>query len=250
MNITDQTLSAFLDAELPAAEMEAIRELIATDEAIAERVEAFAVVDAKISSTYSEINDRPMPAAITALLSDAETAAASNQPTAKILAFPRLHRWVENGLKPAAVAACFTFVMGYGLAMMNISGNEAVQNEGVMLSYQQVLSNSPSGEKVQLGSEMSLQVNLSFDSQQGEHCRQYTEQSVSHKAENIACRSNNQWQLVARHPVALDNGGEYRTASGPGAIDAVIDQLIAGPVKSLAEETELISGGWQAANTH
>ena len=254
MHITDETLSAFLDSELSASEMATIRELSATDESIANRVEAFAVVDAKVRSTYARIDDRPMPAAITALLSESgvhEMAKPQQSSrSAKILAFPTLRRFAANSLKPAAVAACFTFVMGYGIATMNQATKQYSPAGGVMLSYQQALSNSPSGEQVSVDDQLSLQGNLSFDNQQGQHCRQYTEQSAGHKAENIACRQASQWQLVARQPVAVNNTGEYVTASGPGAIDTVIDQLIAGPVKSQVEENALIAGGWQAAKNH
>lgn len=249
MKISDETLSAFLDAELPEQEMDRIRDCIACDEVLADRLEALAMVDATLRGSYQTIDQQPMPAAITKLL---QQASATDNSGAQLDTLPKANTGVVSGwrqlaansLKPAAIAACLSFVMGYGLATLYSQSPAAVNKPQ---SYQQLLSHTPSGERVVEGDGW-LQVNLSFANQQGQLCRHFTEQSGGSASDNIACYSDQQWQLLARHPRPVDSGGEYRAASGPTALDTLIDQLIAGPVKTPEQEQQFISRGWQATN--
>jgi anti-sigma factor RsiW len=98
--VSDEQLSAFLDAELPAAEMEAVREQISRDENLANRLAELAMVDTQVASHYRRIDEQPMPEAITRLLSD-------EPPTNNVIAFPayqQRHRLPAVAENPAGFA--------------------------------------------------------------------------------------------------------------------------------------------------
>lgn len=65
MKITDETLSAFLDSELSPSEMEAVRERLATDPSLTDRLAELADVDSELKSHYGDIDDRPFPESVT-----------------------------------------------------------------------------------------------------------------------------------------------------------------------------------------
>lgn len=254
MTLSDEQISAFLDAELPQDEMEYVRNLIATDGNIAARVESFAIVDVKLKSVYSQIDSRPLPDAIEKLLSSPEPIVSGShqqtthnkteneKPTAKILMFPKVRQWAAQNIKPTAVAACFIFVLGYGMVSMK-EGVESNNNSSIAAHTQVLLDAVPSGNPVR-NETGELIVNLSFKNKSDQYCRQYTQQSTLDSTDNIACKVSGEWELVASLPRLNAQGDEYATASNSQAVDSVIDSIISGPIVSPQDEIIFIQRGW------
>ncbi|MCB5227313.1 hypothetical protein JAO78_010855 [Alishewanella sp. 16-MA] len=237
MKITDEQLSAFLDAALPEAEMQQVREQLALNDDLVARLADLAMVDPILQQHYSEIEQRPVPAALLALLAenDAPTAANDSKPN-NVVSMSRWRQVEQHWQRYAAAVACVALFGGYGISQLN--NPEPGSMLAIQPAVQQHLSCSASGQTYQIA-EQQLTPQLSFVNQHGEFCRQYSLQSVSERSENIACQQQGQWQLkasIASLPVMVQTG--YQTASGGSALDAMLDQFMVGPALTLAEEQQ------------
>ncbi|HAA99609.1 MAG TPA: anti-sigma factor, partial [Alteromonas macleodii] len=70
MILTDEKLSAFLDGELDTAEMDLVREAIAHDVTVSDRLAALAEVDRVVKVAAEKATAVALPKEIVALLSD------------------------------------------------------------------------------------------------------------------------------------------------------------------------------------
>lgn len=239
MKITDETLSAFLDSELSPSEMEAVRERLATDPSLTDRLAELAAVDSELKSHYGEIDDRPMPEAVTRML------AKNNQETPKptesnVVPFPWWRRLREHSGKAIAAAVVAGLAMAQWLTMP--SGDNAVWSEVAT-----ILDSRPSGETYSVNGDIELTPRLTFRNQSGEWCRQFRFESQSNASEQIACRTNSgQWeqrvQVETGQPVAADG---YQTASGGSVLDHQLDRMMSTPPVGLEKEHELLELNWQ-----
>lgn len=246
MNITDEKLSAFLDSELPETEMEVIREQLFEDENLANRLAELAMVDSVVAAASTEIDARPIPSAITALLAEDESITATNEQliakdgqTAKIIAFPLLKK-IRHGLQQhATIAASVALVLGFGIAQMM---PDRAQNDWQNIA--QILENTPSGI-VALSDDTEIKPRLTFVNQQGEYCRQFQVTNKTTASENIACRHDTKWQLTVS--VTLDNvqqAGDYQTASGGSLLDDTVEQMAVGDFFNADAESIAIEKHW------
>ncbi len=268
MTINDEILSAFLDAELPEAQMQAVREQLLTDDSLADRLAALASVDGQLRQHAQLIDEHPLPAAISQLLAEdtqdpqvvaeftavapaittvtaatadfakAATSPASSPTTAKIIQFPRLHRLQQQLQQHAAAAAMIAFVAGYGGAQLLQQPQDKWQPIAKLLEQQ------ASGQQITLDAEQQFTAQLSFVDQQGNYCRQYLLRSAQQQSQQLACRTGNSWQLIGSVLQSYHGGADYQTAAGHNPLDPLIDQLIQGSAFTLAEEQELIGQGW------
>ncbi|MCC5452215.1 hypothetical protein LMJ53_10830 [Rheinheimera sp. UJ51] len=235
MKITDEQLSAFLDAALPEAEMQQVREQLALNDDLVARLADLAMVDPILQQHYSEIEQRPVPAALLALLAenDAPTAANDSKPN-NVVSMSRWRRVEQHWQRYAAAVACVALFGGYGLSQLNHPTSSTML--AIQPAVQQHLSQSPSGQRYQIANEQ-LTPQLSFVNKNGDFCRQYSVESATARTENIACQQQGEWQLKASLAFSqVSNNNGYQTASGPSALDSVLDELMAGPALTLAEE--------------
>lgn len=239
MNITDETLSAFLDHELPEAGMQAVRDQLAADPALADRLAELASVDAELQTHYGAIDDRPMPEAVTRLLADAPPAGAGGEPD-NVIAFPWWRRVREHTGKAVAAAVIAGFALAQWLAVPG-SGEEAGWP-----AVAQSLETRPSGEPHAIDDATTVTPRLTFRNQAGDWCRQYLVQRPDHASEQIACRTGaGDWEQVANVDVEAGAApGSYQTASGGSVLDEAIDEMIDGPPIGPETEHSLIEQQW------
>lgn len=254
MTINDATLSAFLDGELPPAEMEEVRQRLREDEQLSDRLAELAAVDAMISRQYSAIDDQPLPESVNRLLQASEPEAEPRDPSAKIVAFPLWRRLQRPLQQHAGIAAGLALVFGFALAQF--TGTDPAPGDDRWQTLAHQLDTTPSGETVTLAGGDQLTPRLTFVNQQDNFCRQFQVRSQQTTSEQIACRTGGKadaagngttaWELVAsvRLDAVPDTDG-YRTASGGSVLDSTLDAMIADGVLTPAEEKELISGNWK-----
>ncbi|KXI28203.1 anti-sigma factor family protein [Paraglaciecola hydrolytica] len=234
MNISNEQLSAFLDAELPETEMQAIRERMAQDDELAMRLAELAQVDEWVAEHASQIDQQPVPAAITKLLN------VENN-VVQLSAWRKVQNQLsQHAALAAGVALCFGLVIGQS------SQTESVLPEQQLsASLAEVLNTANSGDAITLTAGVKMTPRLSFVSQNGQYCRQYSVQSQAGQNDSIACHGSTGWQLAAStYSDGLSQSGEYKTASQNVLLDSVIDQLIAGPALNKQQETQAISQAW------
>ena len=249
MNLSDETLSAFLDAELSEQEMEQVRMALIDNEDIAERLAELAMVDAMVQEHYQAIDHHPIPATTQALLADAEPSAANqvkDQGVANnVVEFPWWRKAQQQIQQYAAAVAVVALIAGYGVYHIDSptqTVNTAQHAARVQNDISEQLSTLPSGINTLLDDDSVMSIQLSFYSQQGQLCRQYVQQNQTQQRNIIACEQQGQWQQVAsaEYNTSPDHQAQYQTASGGSALDQELDKLIADAPLTLAQEQQAL----------
>jgi len=253
MMIDDEKLGAFLDAELPETEMNAIREQLAHDEPLSERLAQLALADQWVRQHAADIDREPLPAAITALLNESQSESASeiddkkNTSTApsNVIALSRWRRLnavIENH---GRLAAAIALMIGFGVASLTLPGR--VSPDWAHVSA--VLDATPSGQTQSIANDEHITALLSFRTQSGELCRQYRHTTAQQTSTTIACKSagdSSHWQIVAtlfQQPAS--DAATYQVAGQHDVAKALIDQLIVGDFLDAAQEQQAIEQRWQ-----
>ncbi|WP_331352886.1 hypothetical protein [Cellvibrio sp. UBA7671] len=254
MTVSDEKLSAFLDAELPENEMEFIREQISEDETLANRLAELAMVDAQIAQHYSAIDARPLPDAIANLLASAPTDVAPDVATpdvvtpissATIIPFP-LWKKVQRGLQQhAAVAACTALVLGFGLAQL-LPGTQD-SSRGDWNAIAAALDTAASGTEHKLANDKRIKPRLTFINQQGAYCRQFRVSDLHSSSETIACRIGDNWEpSVTIYTQGISPEGDYQTATNDASVlDQALDTIMHGDAFDAQAESAIIERGWK-----
>lgn len=263
MNISDEKLGAFLDQELSAQDMNMIRDAVRNDATLAERLAMLSSADAMLKRHAAALDSRPMPDAVMAMLRSEEqtTDKRSDAGTNKVVQLSRwqsqrqrVSHWVSQH---AALAAGIALVVGFtgGQFLDGSTGNRAGEPAAAMIvinmasNVTDALDTTLSGELLSINGETRLLSRFSFVDQQARHCRQFVLETGTsgniNASENIACRTEQGWQLVASAQAASANAGEYQTASGSAMLDSTLDAMMPGTALSLEEENALIGNQWQ-----
>lgn len=254
MNINDETLSAFLDQELPEEQMTEMRQAIAADPTLSERLAELARADALVKRHASAIDSAPMPEAITAMLqtcsppeaarsapgeNTSNTAEPTNNNVVALPLWRRGHQWLSQH---AALAAGVMLVIGFAAGALTPTPTSSPNHEGAIMAH---LDTLPSGKSVTLASNTQVQNRFTFIDPQGRPCRQYQVQTPQGASENIACRHEGTWQLeaMARTP-DMPGAAQYRPASGAAVLDGLLDAMMPGGALSLQEEAQLMDENW------
>lgn len=239
MNMTDETLSAFLDNELTDAEMEAVRDQLEKDPALADRLAEMASVDAQLQAHYGSIDDHPMPASITQMLK--EKASRSVVPAKdNVVTFPWWRRLPRHTGKAVAAAIIAGVALTQWLTV-------ATDGNPMSPAVANVLDNQPSGEVYQVNVQTSLTPRLTFQSQAGQWCRQFRLETEASASEHIACRTGaGSWeQVAAAEAESSPAPDEYQTASGGSVLDQELDRMMVSPPIGPKEERELLERKWR-----
>jgi hypothetical protein len=233
MKISDEQLSAFLDAELPEDEMEMIRQGISEDESLANRLADLAMVDEQVARHYARIDEHPMPAAVSRLLDE------DSKPATNVIAFPARKK-LPGFQRYAAVAACAAVLMGIGVVQW-LPTDQAARDWNAIA---QVLEQNPSGSEQSLADGSQVKPRLTFINKRGDYCRQFQLMERENATENIACRTNNQWELVTRVEQGTRVAGDYQPASGGSKLDDALDEMIEGEAFDAIAEQRAIEQHW------
>lgn len=245
MNTTDETLSAFLDNELTEADMEAVRDQLAADPSLADRLAELATVDAELQAHYSLIDDRPLPESVTRML---EGVPSRNAAPGKenVVSFPwwRTTQWRRSMRGHAGKVAAAAMIAG--VALMQWS-DTPLDGDPAWPAVTQVLDSQPSGEIYQVSHQASLTPRLTFRNQAGEWCRQFRLESADAASEQIACRSKaGGWEQVARAELEPSSeSGNYQTASGGNILDETLDRIMANSPIGPDKESALLEQLWR-----
>ncbi|MES2606764.1 MAG: hypothetical protein V4603_17675 [Pseudomonadota bacterium] len=235
MTFNDEILSAFMDGELAPADMESVRAALKHDDELVARLAVLSQVDTLVKKQSQHADDRPMPAAVLAMLT-AEAPAAPKQ-SAVILQGP-WQRWRQ----PLALAASVAVVASLSLVYLNRGSAELPP----LTSYAASLDTATSGTVVTVD-DATLVTRFSFRNRQEQYCRQYQLASDTQRTENVACRLAGDWNLVATVELPIQRTDEFQPATNTSSLDLMLDGLMQGQALDLATEAALISEGWQDA---
>lgn len=236
MTISDEQLSAFLDAELPEQEMELVRQQLMVDESLANRLAELAMVDEQIASHYARIDERALPESIQKLLAQNPATAANN-----IVIFPLWKRVQQGVQKNIALAACTLLVIGFGMVQLLPANN---QHSNQWNAIAQILEESSSGSEQRLGDDSRVKPRLTFIDNNDNYCRQFQLIQHDNSSENIACRESGQWKLIVSVQQETVATGDYQTASGGSLLDSKLDEMMHSEAFDFSAEQQAINSNW------
>ena len=255
MKITDEKLSAFLDAELAENEMAEIRQQIADDEQIAMRLAELSMVDEQIRATYSQIDDQPLPQGLNDLLAQPSAATQAESNVVEMASWKKPVKQLSQFLSEhAAQAASVALVAGVMLGVFSQTQTSLPTTTDNWQQQAAVLENSISGNAFSLDDGSTLTPELTFINYSQQVCRQYkVSSSAGEISKHIACKGGDNWQKVASfYPETVSN--EYQAASGTASSNNVsaeqlmqqsIDAMISSDFLMPQQEQSLKQNKWQ-----
>jgi len=231
MTYSDDTLMAYADGELEAAERAAIEQAMRTDPAIAAAVERHRALRADVAAAFAGILDEPVPARL--------------QPPAPVVSLAverdkrRRWSWPEWG----ALAA--TLVVGVLAGrMIPGGGGPAIAGNGNQVVAQGELA-SALDRQVGGKAEGAVKVGVSFAARDGAYCRGF----VMGASAGLACREGGQWKIPVLAEAEKEAAGGYRQAGSalpPAVLDAIDARIADKPLDAAGEEAAR-ARGWQPA---
>lgn len=230
MKISDAKLSAFLDQELSAVELAAIRDEIAENPELADRLAMLSQVDADVQKFARQIDSQQLAPELQGLLfANHERSNRGNNVVS-------LSFW-QRTRQHFAVAASVTILLALGVFQFWPEQTDSAATQWTQVS--DGLDSLPSGEILDLASGAILRPQFSFVAGDNRVCRSYEVEQVQparQVRQEIACRQQTGWQVIASVTLTTQSGEEYRTASAARVLDDVLRELGAGPSLSLEEE--------------
>ena len=269
MILTDEKLSAFLDGELDTAEMDLVREAIAHDVTVSDRLAALAEVDRVVKVAAEKATAVALPKEIVALLSDEKplsqesevqasgvslvSESSSNQSFAEnVKPFPKKVDVTNSGLGgqtkwkgPFAIAASVAVLAS--LVFFNQQGAETTQPSH-WARVSSVLDSNLTGEATTFDSGVTVTPQLSFVNTEFNYCRQAEVSSKDELNVMIACKDKQgAWQLAASKLDELgENAGQYQTATSAKVMEEELDKMMASAPLNREQEKNAIEATWPA----
>jgi hypothetical protein len=245
---SDEQLSAFLDGELPAADMDALAREIEADAQLAARVERLGAANTAFIAAMSEIDRKPMSPGVVKVL--------AAPPTAKVLAFrPRAAAWLKEHRALAASLICAAMAAGVVSGLKPPADPFAPKADGLILAsspLHHALEVGATGEGVLISAGVTATPRLTFASDAGAFCRQFDVATQRGVTSAIACREKGSWRTEVAvfgrpHTQGMGSSADYQTASGAKspALEAFIDQNISGAALDAELEKAAIARGWK-----
>ncbi len=267
MILTDEKLSAFLDGELDTAEMDLVREAIAQDVAISDRLAALAEVDRVVKAAAEKATAVALPKEIVALLSDEnrqsdksgaqatdvrlERESTTEQySTENVTPFPQktssINSAQQNQTKwkgPFAIAASVAVLAG--LVFFNQQGAETTQPTH-WANVSSVLDSNLTGEATTFDTGVTVTPQLSFVNTDFNYCRQAEVASQDELNVMIACKDKQGvWQLAASKLDELgESTGQYQTATSAKVMEDELDNMMASAPLNREQEKNAIEATW------
>jgi negative regulator of sigma E activity len=237
MKITDQKLSAFLDAELAPNDMEIIREALEVDDDLVMRLAELSQVDQWVVENAEQIDATPVPEKLVELAQQIDR----GQKQSNIV---QLLNWklVKTKINtPMSIAASVVLAMIVGVSTINYQSAPTISNQ-----IAKVLDSTISGQTSLIAENTSVKAQLSFANKEGDLCRQYLLLEEQANSTNIACKENNRWRLRASIHENEINTQRYQTASKEQSLKRVIDGMITGAPLNTEQEQIAISKQWHS----
>ena len=231
-----ELLSRYLDGELDAAEVQALRARLLSEPHLRTACERFKAVDDRLRAAFDVPGANSVPPQIAQMVRTARTRGREG----------RLKRRAGWGLGVAASVLVALGVVVNSTRQDRDTAQRAAQDALVAPVLERVLSGGEGWEVLPDGTR--VRPLLSFPSVEGGWCREYLLGREDREWHGVACRSAGHWEtavLAAEQPAAA--GKAYRPAGAvsPDVIVSFIDSRSADIPLSREQEAELIARGWE-----
>lgn len=240
MNWTDESLMAFVDGELGAAEREAFERALATDTALQARVARVQAQRRRVEAAFAPVLDEAVPDRLAGLLAPAPATAAqvvdlAVARTARAAPRRAMSSWAAWGGMAASVVLGVVIGLQFagGDGDLGLRGDRLVAGGAVDKALSDQLAST-------LGGPVAVQ--LSFVDRSGAYCRTFSTRALA----GLACREGAQWTVQALAATERTADGSMRQAASlPRAVLDAVDQRIAGDTLDAERERQARDRGWQ-----
>lgn len=266
MTLTDETLSTYLDGELPPEEMDRITDEVAASPVLAARLEAFRLSDKRLAHQFAAADKKPIRADTLDMIKQFGTQEwASTSPSMEsdtVVKFKQRTPWaavIQRASWGQAVAASIALFIGIATGIQ-LDGNGGTANYATLQTaglitdespLYSVLEAVPSLERIDLVSGASATPVMSFESADGGFCRELQVATGNSHSRSVACRSDYGWLVKATVASAgpapeVTVGFVPASALNSPLIDQTIMGLIKGDALNAIDEGQLIKNGWSS----
>lgn len=229
MNISDETLSAFLDQQLPPLEQARIIQQLVVDVALQQRV--------------GQLHAQQMALVLLSTEIDRETS-VDTQISEPLLPKSRTTTQRVPGPGYGWLSLAASVAMLAGIAIGTLGTPQKTEGaETIWPAVNHYLAEQPGGHYSLTDAELFL--HFSFKDSQQRYCRVYDVVQKHWSSNQIACHTGDQWQLVFSAGQKVDPTVAYQAASGREILDKIINQLMLGEPLSAVEELQRINDGWR-----
>lgn len=246
MKWTDDTLMAFADGELDAAQRADIERALAADAALRERVTALTTQRERVAAAFAPVLDEPVPDRLAGLLRP-----SSAPPTAVPVVnlgerraarerSARLPSWAQWG----GLAASVLMGVLLGMQFKPSGADPSIElRDGQLLAggaVEQALVSQLASQPV-VGAPVAVQ--LSFVDKGGSYCRTFSTAAIA----GLACKQGERWtvqSLAAAAEAAPASAVRQAASTLPPAVLSAVDQRIAGDALDPARERQARDEGW------
>jgi len=271
--MNDETLIAYLDAELDTAGMDAVEQALEADPSLRLRLQRLVVSGEQLRATYAGVAEEAVPPRLVQAILSAPmpTPTPRQMPPARATPVTRatpawsLSGWLVRWLDPAAgpwmptalaSAAALGVGLWLGLRLVPAPGGDETLAEHQPVADRALLvalESLPSGRVVEAAGRQ-IELLASFEHHDGRICREFNSSQrngdgVDHLG--LACREpSGDWTLAVlsseERPADTEHGG-YRTASDRQheIIDRYRQQHTQGKPLGTADEQAAIARGWE-----
>ena len=242
MTISDETLMAYLDNELPLEERERVNAALAADPALQARLKRQERVHTMLSTAFDPALKEPVPQRIveTAMTTPVVMQTSWRDRIAGVLALR------PSPSRPAFAAAALGLTLAAGLAIY--AGVLRAPGSGPVPfaaddQLAQALNVQLASDEVREGPR----VGVSFRAAGGELCRTFDLGSARENFAGIACRGQSGWTVNTFVPAPVRSSGPYELASAglPAAVREAVAGMIDGAPFDAAAERQARDGGWR-----
>jgi hypothetical protein len=244
VNLSEETLMAYVDGELDDSARKQVELVIAEDPEVARRIAKHQVLRGRLHSSFATVLDEPVPQRLVSLVRTA--AAGPGQP--QVLQFRRKPAVRRSWPQWASLAASFALgaLVWHFTARQYLSG-PITENHGQLVAAG-ALARALTGQlAAEQDAAAATQIGISFRSKRGDYCRTFLLPDATGTA-GLACRQNDQWTVqVLAHADAPMRSGQYRQAASsvPLTVLRAVDDSIAGEPLDAAAEKQARAADWQ-----
>lgn len=237
MSINEEILAAYADGELDGAEASRVAKAVASDPALAARVEAHRALKAQLAAHYAPIAEQAVPAHLATLLSGATDERADG--SGKVISFaaarqkrglvPLLRRW--GPIAGPALAATLVLAV---LQPWNGGSPEGYADPALAAALDiQLVATQPA--------DAETRILLSFERNGGGICRVWRGGTEG----GIACRDDTGWKIEQQFALGESVRGEFRQAGSEADLLAAAQDMAAGGALDADAEMSARDRGWK-----
>lgn len=249
MIVADETLMAYSDGELDAAQRAHIAAALEVDASLRQRVAALRLQRERVENAFASVLDEPVPDRLTRLLQTApEVSTPSPRAAVVNLAEVRAQRqrdwdvpsWAQWGGMAASVV--LGVLLGTRITSMDADPGMGLDHGRLIAggAIAKALTHDLASEPM---ARASVAVQLSFVDKTGSYCRTFSTASLA----GLACQESGRWAVQSLATVDATAGGEVRQAATalPRAVLDAVEQRMAGDALNGQGERTARDKGWR-----